>query len=54
MSLLLKVEIDYPQREEEMAIIELNMGRDLPDVKPIVSLDEIVSGSRRGAYDLCR
>lgn len=40
---MLKVEIDYPQREEEMAIIELNMGKRLPDVKPIVSLDEIVA-----------
>ena len=40
---MLKVKIDYPEKEEEKRIIALNMGASLPAVRPIISVQEILS-----------
>lgn len=40
---MLKVVIDYPQKEEELSIISLNMGGELPSITPIISLNDILS-----------
>lgn len=39
---MLKVIIDYPTIEEEKKIIRENLNRNLPEVKPIVSIDDIL------------
>lgn len=39
---MLKVIIDYPTIEEEKKIIRENLNRSLPEVKPIVSVDDIM------------
>ena len=39
---MLKVIIDYPTIEEEKKIIRENLNRNLPEVKPIVSVDDIL------------
>lgn len=40
---MLKVKIDYPEKEEEKRIISLNMGESLPQVAPLISLQDILS-----------
>lgn len=39
---MLKVLIDYPEKKEEMSIIELNMGKALPEATPVVTTEEIL------------
>ncbi|MGC9150744.1 MAG: AAA family ATPase [Microbacter sp.] len=39
---MLKVVISYPKKEEEKAIIRLNMQESLPEIKPLISTQEIV------------
>lgn len=39
---MLKVVISYPKKEEEKAIIRLNMQESLPEIKPLISTEEIV------------
>lgn len=40
---MLKVKIDYPEKEEEKRIISLNMGESLPRVAPLISLQDILA-----------
>lgn len=40
---MLKVKIDYPEKEEEKRIISLNMGESLPIVAPLISLQDILA-----------
>lgn len=40
---MLKVVITYPKKEEEKAIIRLNMMESLPEVKPLIKPEEIVA-----------
>lgn len=40
---MLKVLVDYPKKEEEMAIISLNMGETLPKIKPLITLQDILN-----------
>lgn len=40
---MLKVLIDYPKMDEELAIIDLNMGKTLPEVTPVVSVEDILA-----------
>jgi MoxR-like ATPase len=40
---MLKVVISYPKKEEEKAIIRLNMQESLPEIKPLISTQEIVN-----------
>ncbi len=39
---LLKVKIDYPNKEEERRIVRLNLSGDLPQVRPVVSRETLL------------
>lgn len=43
---MMKVLIDYPKKEEECKIIRMNMGASLPEIKPILTPEEILEARK--------
>jgi MoxR-like ATPase len=43
---MLKVKISYPNREEEQKIMNLNMGSSMPEIKQVVSTEDILKGRK--------
>lgn len=43
---MLKVKITYPSRDEEQQIMKLNVGRAMPEIKPVISPQDIMNGRK--------
>ena len=38
---LLKVLVDYPSREDELRVMEFHLGREFPEPRPVISLEDV-------------